>query len=237
MPLPLADIHAVATDYDGTIAWDGVVPDSTIALLEQLRAAGVKLLLVTGREMGELQTIFPRLDLFDRVVAENGALIYVPATGVYRQLAARPLPVFLEALRQRGVPFSVGHSVVATVEPHEHAVLTVIRELGLEWHVIFNKGSVMVLPAGVTKASGLAPALTEMGIRPEETVGIGDAENDHAFLAMCGLAVAVANALPSLKEEAHIVTSAPRGEGFNEFARSVLTARQETSGNRQEARG
>ena len=115
MPLTLSHIRAVATDYDGTIAHDGVVPETTVHALRELRAAGLKLLLVTGREMPSLFATFAHVALFDCVVAENGALLYVPATDTYRSLAARPLPAFLEALRKRDVPFSVGRSIVATI--------------------------------------------------------------------------------------------------------------------------
>lgn len=67
--------------------------------------------------------------------------------------------------------------------------------------VILNKRSLMVLPRGVNKASGLRDALDELGIAPEDTVGVGDAENDEAFLALCGYSAAVANALPKLRCE------------------------------------
>ena len=71
---------ALATDYDGTIADDGAVDTPTLAALERLRAGARHLLLVTGRELTDLQRVMPRLDLFDLVVAENGALLYDPAT-------------------------------------------------------------------------------------------------------------------------------------------------------------
>jgi hydroxymethylpyrimidine pyrophosphatase-like HAD family hydrolase len=120
------------------------------------------------------------------------------------------------------VPLSVGASIAATVEPHEQAVLAAIRDLGLEWHIVFNKGSVMALPSGVTKATGLVPALEDLAVAPDDTIGIGDAENDHAFLSMCGLKVAVSNALPSLKEFADVVTVAARGEGVVELIDGLL---------------
>jgi hydroxymethylpyrimidine pyrophosphatase-like HAD family hydrolase len=101
-------------------------------------------------------------------------------------------------------------------------VLAAIRDLELEWHVIFNKGSVMALPADVTKATGLVPALAALGISPDRTVGVGDAENDQAFLRTCGLAVAVANALPSVKEMAHVVTAGARGAGVIELVNQLL---------------
>jgi hydroxymethylpyrimidine pyrophosphatase-like HAD family hydrolase len=88
--------------------------------------------------------------------------------------------------------------------------------------VIFNKGSVMALPADVTKATGLVPALDALGISRERTIGVGDAENDQAFLRACGVAVAVANALPSVKEMAHVVTRGARGAGVAELVDRVI---------------
>jgi hydroxymethylpyrimidine pyrophosphatase-like HAD family hydrolase len=213
---------ALATDYDGTIAHDGVVDAATVAALRRLRDSGRRLLLVTGRELDELLTVFAHCDLFDRIVAENGALLYHPAAKTSRVLSPPPPAEFLAALVGKGVPVSVGRSIVATVEPHEHAVLTAIRDLGLEWHVIFNKGSVMALPSSVTKATGLAPTLAELGLAAEQTVGVGDAENDHAFLRMCGCSVAVANALPTVKEAVDLVTAGARGAGVTELIDRML---------------
>src|SRR5215203_1127689 len=140
--------HALAADYDGTIAHDGRVDADTVDALRKLRDSGRKLLLVTGRELEELLGIFPEIDLFDRVVGENGALVYTPATKEVRTLAEPPPPEFAAWLRRHGVaPLSVGHVIVATFEPHQTAVLDAIQEFGLELHVIFNKGAVMVLPS------------------------------------------------------------------------------------------
>ena len=71
---------------------------------------------------------------------------------------------FVAELARRGVaPLSVGASIVATWDPHETTVLEVIRELGLELQVIFNKGAVMVLPPGVNKATRPRAALAGAG--------------------------------------------------------------------------
>src|SRR5687768_11824225 len=133
--------RALAVDYDGTLAHDGVVDQPTLVAVEAARRSGRHLLLVTGRELPELQATFPRLDLFDRVVAENGALLYRPQTGTEKTLALPPVETFGRALRERGVtPLSIGRVIVATRQPNEHIVLAVIRDLGLELEVIFNKG-------------------------------------------------------------------------------------------------
>ena len=178
---------ALATDYDGTIAHHGAVDAPTLDALERLKQTGRRLILVTGRELPDLKRVFPRLDLFDRVVAENGGLLYDPGTEEERPLGPAPPAPFVEALRARNVsPLSVGSCIVATWEPNEAVVLETIRDLGLELQITFNKGAVMVLPAGVNKASGLAEAIRELELSLVNVVGVGDAENDHAFLSACG---------------------------------------------------
>src|SRR5262245_10139512 len=198
--------RTLATDYDGTLAHDGQVEEVTLAALIRAHDAGLKLVMVTGRELTDLFNTFPHTQLFDRVVAENGAVLYNPSAKTTRVLSPPPPPELIHHLTARQIPVSIGHSIVATIEPHETAVLDAIRNLGLEWHVIFNKGSVMALPSGINKATGLEPALAEIGVAADVTVGIGDAENDHAFLGYCGVGVAVANALPALKHTADVVT-------------------------------
>ena len=214
---------ALCCDYDGTIAHHGRVDEPTLAALERLRESGRKLVLVTGRELDELQTVMPRLDLFARVVAENGALLYRPETREEQPLDDPPPQSFVDKLVERGVgPISVGRVIVATWEPHENTVLKTIRDCGLELQVIFNKGAVMVLPAGVNKASGLRAALAELNLSRHNAVAVGDAENDHAFFNICECAVAVANALPAVKEKADIVTFADHGAGVAELIDEML---------------
>jgi hydroxymethylpyrimidine pyrophosphatase-like HAD family hydrolase len=214
---------ALCTDYDGTIAHDGRVDAATLGALEELKASGRKLVLVTGREIEDLQRVFPRLELFDRVVAENGALIYRPATREERVIGEPPPAKFVEELRLRGVDnLSTGRCIVATWEPHERHVLAAIRDLGLELQVIFNKGAVMVLPSGLNKATGLKAALEELNISVHNTVGVGDAENDHAFLSICECSAAVANALPAVKEKADIVLQRDHGAGVQDLIREIL---------------
>lgn len=214
--------HILATDYDGTLATDGRVSDATLARLDQVRKSGRRLVLVTGRELDDLRRVFPRLDAFDLIIAENGALIYDPIKHEEQLLAEPPPAAFVDALRKRGVPVATGQVIVATREPHETAVLDVIREQALELQVIFNKGAVMVLPSGINKATGLQAGLLRLGLSPRNCVGIGDAENDLAFLALCECAVAVANALPSTREKADWVTDAGHSDGVCQLIDALL---------------
>src|SRR5437868_13831964 len=100
---------ALASDYDGTLAHDGRVDHDTIRMIERLTHSGRKLILVTGRELPDLESVFPRLDICERVVAENGAVLYNPATREKRILAERPPESVLDDVRSRGVSnLSVG---------------------------------------------------------------------------------------------------------------------------------
>lgn len=217
--------RALATDYDGTLAEDGKVSKPTLAALRRFKESGRKAILVTGRELDELMDVFPDLDLFDEVVAENGALLYTPGKKpIECPLCTPPPPEFVAELAARGVsPISCGRVIVATWQPHEHTVLDVIKHQGLELDVIFNKGAVMILPSGVNKASGLVRALDRLRIPASCTVAVGDGENDHSLLEACGYGVAVANSVVALKQHADLVTVHPRGAGVVELIDQILT--------------
>ena len=213
----------LASDYDETLAHDGRLRDTTIAAMRRLCESGRKMVLVTGRELPELLEVCPDTSLFTYVVAENGALLYDPATQSEQPLGPAADRRLVEGLRERGAtPLSAGRVIVATREPYEQATLEIIRDLGLELQVIFNKGAVMVLPSGMNKATGLRAALEALGVSPHNVVAVGDAENDHAFLQAAECGVAVANALPSLRERADLVTGASAGDGVVELIERLL---------------
>ncbi len=214
--------RALASDYDGTLAHDGRVEPATWDAMRALRASGRLVVLVTGRELSELLALLPDPGVFDRIVAENGALIYEPATREVRMLGAPPSAAFVAELRARGVTsLAVGRVIVATWEPFHATVLAAIADLGLDLQVICNKGAVMILPAGVDKASGLVAVCAELGLAPSEVVAVGDGENDRAMLAASGMGVAVANALPSVRAVAGLVVG-DHGRGVTELAYQMI---------------
>jgi HAD superfamily hydrolase (TIGR01484 family) len=213
---------ALATDYDGTLATDGRVANTTIDALEALRKTGRRLFLVTGRELPDLKQVFNRLDLFDCVVAENGALLYSPATQSEDVLADAPSAQFLDRLKERDVRYSVGRSIVATTTNFAEQALQAIHDSKLNLEVIFNKGAAMVLPTGVNKATGLQTALEEMKISSGNVVAVGDGENDDVLLSSCGFGVAVANSVSSLKEHADWVTEGARGKGVEQLIERMI---------------
>ncbi|WP_018137796.1 MULTISPECIES: HAD family hydrolase [unclassified Thioalkalivibrio] len=214
---------ALAADYDGTLASDDRVSEDTVRAVERLRKSGRRAILVTGRRVDDLLSVCPCARLFDLVVAENGAIVYNPATREEARYANPPPKLLLKGLRERGVePLEIGQVVVGTQAAQRAAVQGVIWELGLEAQVIANRGALMVLPAGVNKAKGLERALRKLGLSRHEVVGIGDAENDHSFLDLCECSVAVANAVPSLKASASLETAGENGNGVIELIDDLI---------------
>jgi HAD superfamily hydrolase (TIGR01484 family) len=226
---------ALATDYDGTLAEDGRMPDEAVEAISRLRASGRRAILATGRRLDDLLEVCPYTDLFDYIVAENGALVYSPRTREEVLLAKRPPARFMKRLQELGVDFEIGRVIVASWLPHHTAVLQAIQETGLELVVIFNGAAVMVLPAGINKATGVDYALRKLGLSFHEVVGIGDASNDQSFLSRSECSVAVANAAPALREFVTFVTRESSGLGVaevidelidNDLARTYAELRQ-----------
>ncbi|MGD0375722.1 MAG: HAD hydrolase family protein [Streptosporangiaceae bacterium] len=214
--------RAVAADYDGTLAEGPVAPD-TLAALTEARARGIRVILVTGRIMSELSAVFPEVEEhFDAIVAENGGLVVTPV-GV-RLLAAPVGQPVSAALTARGVAHRKGQVMVGCAAADERTALEVIRELGLDYGLVRNRGELMILPAGVTKGGGLIEALGDLGLSPHNTVGVGDAENDHSLLDACEIGVAVANAVGALRDHADVVLTLPDGQGVADLLRGPLLA-------------
>ncbi len=215
--------RAIATDYDGTLATDGLVDANTWAAVDDWRQQDGQILLVTGRQLAELQRVCPHWERFAAIVAENGTVVHWPAEGRTHLLSAPPPPIFVERLQAMGVTdIQRGQVVVATWQPHDTTVQHLLNELQLDFQVILNKRAVMVLPSGMDKATGLKTALAALKVPAHEVAAIGDAENDIPLLQSCGLGVAVANALPEVQAIADYTTQGERGAGVQELIRHLL---------------
>jgi len=210
-------------DYDGTLATGETAGSQTIEALISASEAGTKLVLATGRELPDIRRVLPEIELFQWVVAENGAVLFEPATGIKEVLGAAPPDSFFQELRKQGVgPVAKGEVIAAIHSRHAAILEETIRTLGLPYHVILNKNSAMVLPSGVDKGTGVATVLESMGVSSKETVAVGDGENDEDLFRIAGFRVAVANAVPELKACADLVTTAENGEGVIELIDALL---------------
>jgi hydroxymethylpyrimidine pyrophosphatase-like HAD family hydrolase len=215
--------RVLACDYDNTLATHGVTTDAAVAALRNVAASGRRLVLVTGRILEELGDVFGDLDVFDRVVAENGGVLHDPATGGHRLLGPALPAEVVDDLRDAGIqPLSAGRVMCSTPEHLEPLVADAVRRLGLRRTLIRNKDSLMVLPEGVDKVSGLRAALDDLQESLAATVAVGDAENDVALLEAAAVGVAVANALEVTKRAADVVLDRADGDGVRRLCQALV---------------
>ena len=207
--------RVLAFDFDGTLAENGVVLPEVYTALEQLYASGYALFLATGR-LTESVSLGAFGDLFTGIVWENGAVLFDTANRETHLPFGRLDRRLVEALSTAGVPLDRGQAIVSTCSQHNETVWRVINEWGGDAAVIHNKGAVMILPAGAAKGSGLERLLTICGFSPRNLVSFGDAENDLSMLSLGEFGVAVADAVPSLKAVADLVTTQPGPAGVHE---------------------
>lgn len=213
----------LATGFDGTLARHGRCDPRSVAMLRALAASGRKLVLVTSRELRDVLDIFPQANLFDYLIAENGAVVHHPAARESQILAPAPSEMLVHELRRRQVePLSVGSVAVATSSSYRDTLAAIVQRLGLDCHLLDNGTTVAALPTGVSKASGIEHVLNELGLSAHNLVAIGDSDNDISLFELAEHGVAVANASASLKRAADRVTRASHADGFVELAGELL---------------
>jgi hydroxymethylpyrimidine pyrophosphatase-like HAD family hydrolase len=208
----VAFFQVAAIDLDGTLSSRGGVSAEALDVIDRVRRNGLLVVLVTGRIGAELAAEFPHIaDHVDALVLENGAVAVTDGHG--RRLAAQVDRVLDDALAEQGVPYRRGEVLLAIDGEHVTTVVEAIGTLGLDCQIVHNRDALMVLPAGVTKGTGLVAVLTEMNLSLHNTVAVGDAENDLSLFGMSEIGAAVANAVPSVREHADLVLDKEDGAG------------------------
>jgi hydroxymethylpyrimidine pyrophosphatase-like HAD family hydrolase len=216
---------ALACDYDGTLATHGRIATSTLDALERARAAGLRLLLVTGRTFFELTHVCDRLDVFDVVVAENGGVLYFPREGRICDLAVGPPPRLLAELDRRAVPYQAGRVVIGTTRDYEDEVCAALSASGVNMTVVANRESLMLLPPGVHKGTSVRHVIRMLGLSAHDVLALGDAENDADLFDACGFAGCPGNAIEELKARADWVFAGENGTAIAGAVARILDGR------------
>jgi Cof subfamily protein (haloacid dehalogenase superfamily) len=79
-----------------------------------------------------------------------------------------------------------------------------------------------VVPAGVSKWTGVLHLAEERGIAPAEICAVGDDVNDIPMVVGAGLGVAMGNAVPELKAVANRIAPCNNSDGLVEVVRWIL---------------
>jgi hydroxymethylpyrimidine pyrophosphatase-like HAD family hydrolase len=214
-------LSVIAIDYDGTVARGDVLDPNVRPAIAAARTSGIIVLLVTGRILDDLRRVAGDLHFVDGVIAENGAILHFPDSGRTSTLAPPVPDGFVTELRRRGIPFGLGRSLVDADAAEAPRLLEVIRTFELPLVLIFNGGRVMVLPQGVSKATGLHTALDTLRLSARNTVAIGDAENDHELLRLAEVGVAVEWGSPALRAAADVVLQGSGPPAVADYVRTL----------------
>jgi hydroxymethylpyrimidine pyrophosphatase-like HAD family hydrolase len=205
---------ALACDYDGTLAFADRIGPEAFAGLERARQAGLRLILVTGRTFFDLTRVCERLDLFDGVVAENGAVLYFPQAGALRDQAPPPPARLLAELDHRGIFYQAGRVIVATARADEAGAREALAATGVSLELVYNRSALMLLPQGVSKGTGVRQVIHELGLSPHDVLALGDAENDTELFAACGFTGCPADAVPMLRDRADWIFPGENGRAI-----------------------
>ncbi len=201
---------AVAIDYDRTLTDESFVVQQHVRSYLKMAREKIKIIIASGREFGFFESS-GLLDLGDALVLENGAVLVLGETkNVVENKYSNEVK---RLLSERGIPFTSGDAVISFKRIYATKVIGVLQNLDVA--IEFNRDSVMILPKGVNKGSGVARAKDLL--RADYLACIGDAENDLSIFRVSNYRGAVANALDELKKEADYVCEKPYGEGVVEF--------------------
>ena len=216
--------RVLACDFDGTCASDGHLAPETAEVLRAARAQGIATMLVTGRVLEDLRRGQVDFTAFDAIVAENGAIVWLPGVDRTIRLGEPPPEWFLGRLRESGIAFQAGAVVIGTWEQHAGRALALIREAGVDLQLVFNRAAVMLLPSGINKAVGVQRALDELGRSARNMIAFGDAENDLPLFALAELGVAARGSVPAAMTAADDRLTRPGPAGVAHYVRRILDA-------------
>ena len=108
------------------------------------------------------------------------------------------------------VPLDVVYNKIVSCTEKEllDASLDKIPESYFDQFEIFKTQAKLLefMPKGINKAYGLTQLINQLNLKPENVMAMGDEANDLSMISWAGYGVAMANAVPAVKEEARIIS-------------------------------
>ncbi|BCL35533.1 HAD family hydrolase [Nostoc sp. MS1] len=241
----LGKIRFIATDMDGTLTKQGKFSAAVLQALEDLMAAGIQVLIVTGRSAGWVNGLSSLMPVVG-AIAENGGLFYPSGSEqpvlltsitdvtqhrqdlavVFQQLKLK-FPQIEESGDNR---FRITDWTfdVANLTPDELQIMgNICQEMG--WGFTYSNVQCHIKPQGQEKAIALTKVLQEYfpNYSPDEVVTVGDSPNDESLFdrRYFPISVGVANVMKYVNQLHYLptyVTSTAEGEGFCELCSYIL---------------
>ena len=207
-------IKALACDLDATLAEDDLIGPRMREMLERVRQADVRLILVTGRTFFELVRGCDCLPLFDAVVAEHGAVLYYPTAAMIRDHAL-PIPDRLTAeLDERGIQYQAGRVTITVGQGDEPALREILADAGITREVVRDGARVTLVPMGVSKGAAIQEVLRSLRLSPHDVLAIGHADSDLSVLDACGFSACPADSVDAVRQRVDWILPGTHGDGI-----------------------
>ncbi|HBZ68856.1 MAG TPA: hypothetical protein DEP35_03545 [Deltaproteobacteria bacterium] len=197
-------LRLLAADFD-TVAVDGRIDKDVSEALREARGSGVLTVLTSRRFLSELQLLLPAPDLFDAIVAENGAVLQVSGDSCPVSLSQGLDGALLAELTRRGVAHRCGLCTAEAAAAASHEVLGILQALALPYGISLDQDHLVVFAHGTSRANGLREAAWRLGASLHNAVAISGAGDDPPLLSSCEMGLAVGWGSDALKPHANDV--------------------------------
>ncbi|MGO2314673.1 MAG: sugar-phosphatase [Pseudolactococcus laudensis] len=256
-------IKLVAIDIDGTLVNNNreITPE-VFEAIQKAKAAGVKIVIATGRPLLGVKNILESLNLLDAgdyVITYNGALVQATATGeafidepityddyLDIEMESRRLDTPLHSITMSTIythnrnisKYSINEAYITGLplkyrtaeEMSKHEIIkmmyidepekldaTIVKlpQRFRERYTIVKSTPfyLEILNKNASKGLAVQHLAEKLGISHEETMAIGDEENDRSMLEAVGNPVVMANGNPELKKIAKYITKSNEESG------------------------
>lgn len=213
-------VRALAIDVDGTMTEkDGTISFDAANATRWLEGRGYKILFVSGRSAQETYSLSAFVGTTPVVVGENGGVIQ-RGPDHFRIIGNKTNPLLAYDFLSKRIPevelLPVTPRFTEVILDRTFSVedaMGIVEESGIPVSLVDSKYSYHLAQKGVNKASGLAIALSSIGIVPDECIAIGDSVTDVPLFEICGYSIALKNAEDDVKAKAKFITKNEMGSG------------------------
>ncbi|MBU0471609.1 MAG: glycosyltransferase [Nanoarchaeota archaeon] len=218
-----SDIKAIITDFDRTITDNPPKPEFDVSdidrdLMNEIRKTNIDMVLSTGRNIRYVRKFCNAFNIWRCVVAENGAVIYIPKTRKTITLNTFYMTKSKRIIREMNLPGTVIGKVIVSIKvKYEDKVRKQLGKYANNVSFVRNVDETMILPLGVDKGVGVRLAMKYMNIDLDRTIIVGDGENDVELFLNPGFKIALLNSHKKLKSLANQIMDKPSTAGFREL--------------------
>ena len=233
----------IAIDMDGTLLKnDKTVSDRTKKTLKEAREKGVNVVIATGRPIDGVSRYLEELDMLgenDYVLSYNGGLVLktksreiiskIALTGadLYGLITPKNSKYTEVEANINNIKIGINdyskieddHSIIKVMmidEPEvlQKAVDNLPKEVYEKYTVVRSTPYFLeFLNKEVNKGTGVKLLADHLGVKQEEVMTFGDAENDLDMIVYAGMGVAMANGFEEVKEAANYITDSNEEDG------------------------